>query len=80
MPKVSLEMVFFIVVLLVIAAAFDLWLIRAWKRYRRLHKRDAGGENFLPAFLKRMSAEKPPPQPSNAINLPPLPAVAASAR
>jgi hypothetical protein len=80
MPKVSLELVFFIVVLLVIAAALDLWLIRAWKRYRQLHKRAAGGENFLPAFLKRMSAEKPPPQPSNAINLPPLPAVAASAR
>jgi hypothetical protein len=76
MPKVSLEFVFFIVILLVVAVAFDMWLIRAWNRYRRLHKRDT---KSIPASGLRPAADTNPPPAFGAGGSPPAPAVPSSA-
>jgi hypothetical protein len=60
MPILSFEFVVFLLLLLAIAAAFDLWLIRAWKRRRGIR---AGGAGTKPAPLPkadRRMAQKAP--------------------
>ncbi|MGD0173260.1 MAG: hypothetical protein ABSC61_02330 [Anaerolineales bacterium] len=64
MSKVSLEFVSFLIVLLVIAAAFDLWLLRTWNRSRRLQKRKTLEKDFTPASLKPGSTDKGLVQPA----------------
>jgi hypothetical protein len=64
MSKVSLEFASFLIVLMVIAAAFDLWLLRAWNRSRRLQKRNTVEKDFITASLKPESTEKGLVQPA----------------
>jgi hypothetical protein len=52
------EFVVFVLVLLMIAAAFDLWLIRAWRRARAKRRRAAGG---TPPAAKSVPNGKPLP-------------------
>jgi hypothetical protein len=59
----SVEFIGFILILLIIAAAFDLWVIRAWMRYRRRHPRTTTISHLIPSFLKHTMAGKEMPQP-----------------
>jgi hypothetical protein len=64
MPKVSLDFVFFVIILLVIAAAIDLWALRAWTRSRRLQKRGTEPQHLAPAPQKPPLVEKNPGRPA----------------
>jgi hypothetical protein len=56
----SLEFMVFILMLLVIAAAFDLWLIRTWKRHRKLSRRSGESSDSPDGLSGRQTAAKVP--------------------
>jgi hypothetical protein len=66
MPKLTLELAIFLIVLLVIAAAFDLWLLRAWKRRRAYHRRIGPDSAAPPAKAGRRPAAKKPAAAASA--------------
>ena len=78
MSKVPLEFASFFIVLLVIAAAFDLWLLRAWNRSRRQQKRNSVEKDFTPTSLKPGSTKKGFVQPA-VPGVEPKPGAASSA-
>ena len=64
MPKLTFEFVSFLVILLVIAAALDMWVLRAWNRSRRLQKPNPPAQTVSPMGLKPVAAEKSPLRPA----------------
>jgi 4-amino-4-deoxy-L-arabinose transferase-like glycosyltransferase len=59
-PNLTLEFVIFLIVLLVVSAAFDLWVIRAWKRRNARLGRGGEHKDFTPAPDGSLSARKAP--------------------
>jgi hypothetical protein len=71
MSTFSLEFAVFMVLLLVIAAAFDLWLIRTWKRYRKSRRQGREKiESPHPKTDRRFSAKAPIPVGSKSASIP----------
>ncbi|MBN2086337.1 MAG: glycosyltransferase family 39 protein [Anaerolineales bacterium] len=72
MPILSLEYVLILFLLLVIAAALDLWFIRAWKRSRARRVRNGGKAPAAHSKADRRAMQKSPAASGTGTAVPPL--------
>ncbi|MBN1440662.1 MAG: hypothetical protein JW929_14735 [Anaerolineales bacterium] len=71
--QLTLEFAVFLLVLLAIAAAFDLWLIRAWKRRRRHPRSDGDGKRRAGSPAQRSGGNAGEPPNKTAVRCGPIP-------